>query len=167
MKISSITNSKQIQNITERRKEKDKTKENLRPIMPYYVISNNIYSSQYNVQKNQKPFLHKKKSSMNDINNMKDMNLNMKNSTKNTNKNNSTVSSYKFTKNNYNYNSKKYYKNEINYISLENSPSVKDKILSHSKNNLKNGNNNSKIKSKIIRKVLMIFFITKLKIVTH
>ena len=149
MKINSITNSKQIQNITERRKEKDKTKENLRPIMPYYVISNNIYSNQYNVQKNQKSFLHKKKSSMNDINNMKDMNLNLKNSTKNVNKNNSTVSSYKFTKNNYNYNSKKYYKNEINYISLENSPSVKDKILSHSKNNLKNGNNNSKIKNKI------------------
>jgi hypothetical protein len=88
MKINSITNSKQIQNITERRKEKDKTKENLRPIMPYYVISNNIYSNQYNVQKNQKSFLHKKKSSMNDINNMKDMNLNMKNTTKNVNKNN-------------------------------------------------------------------------------
>ena len=149
MKINSITNSKQIQNITERRKEKDKTKESLRPIMPYYVINNNIYSNQYNFQKNQKSFLHKKKSSMNDINNMKDMNLNLKNSTKNVNKNNSTVSSYKFTKNNYNYNSKKYYKNEINYISLENSPSVKDKILSHSKNNLKNGNNNSKIKNKI------------------
>ena len=100
MKINSITNSKQIQNITERRKEKDKTKENLRPIMPYYVINNNIYSNQYNFQKNQKSFLHKKKSSMNDINNMKDMKLNLKNSTKNVNKNNSTVSSYKFTKNN-------------------------------------------------------------------
>ena len=147
MKINSITNSKQIQNLTERRKEKDKNKDNLRPIMPYYVISNNIYSNQYNAQKNQKSFLNMKKGSMNDINNLKDINLNMKNSTKNSYKNNSTISSYKFSKNNHN--SKKYYKNEINYISLENSPSVKDKILSHSKNNLKNGNNFSKIKNKI------------------
>jgi len=151
MKISSITNSKQIQNMTERRKEKDKTKENIKPIMPYYVITNNIYSNQYNFQKNPKSFLHKKKSSMNDINTYKDkdINLNLKNSTKNVNKNNSTVSSYKFTKNNYI--SKKYYKNEINYISLENSSSVKDKILSNSKNKLNNinNNNNSKIKNKI------------------
>ena len=136
MKVNSITTSNQGSKLTDR--ERDKNKDKYQPIMPYYVISNRLYSSHYNSPKNPKSFLHKK----NYINNLKDINLNTKNNKKKIIKSNSTLSSY----NNFNYNqyskqniySTKHNKNEIN--STDHSPTIKDKILSKSKKNSKSGN---------------------------
>jgi hypothetical protein len=136
MKVNSITTSNQASKFTDR--EKDKNKDKFQPIMPYYIISNRLYSSHYNSPKNQKSFLHKK----NYISHLKDINVNTKNNNKKIIKSNSTLSSY----NNLNYNhyskqnlhSNKQNKNEIN--SIDQSPSIKDKILSKSKKHLKNDN---------------------------
>ena len=145
MKVNSVTNSNQLsKNIV---REKDKNKDKFQPIMPYYIINNRIYSSHYNSPKNPKSYLHKK----NYIHNLKDININTKTNNKKIIKNNSTLSSYNhFNYNHYskqNLNSNKYYKNEIN--SLDNSPTIKDKILSKSKKNFKSGNNKTKNKKKI------------------
>ena len=145
--LNSITNSKQVTNITDRQKDKIKDKENMKPIMPYYIINNRLYSSHYNSPKNHKSFLHKKKPTMNNINNPKDININIKNTSKNNIiKTNSSISSYYHFNYNYSHLSKKVYKNEMKLNSLDYSPSIKDKILSHSKNNLKN--NTLKISNK-------------------
>ena len=140
------TNSNQPSKIIDR--EKDKHKEKFKPIMPYYIMTNRIYSSHYNSPKNQKSLIQKK----NNINNLKDININTKNNQKKIAKSNSTLSSYNyFNGSNYskqNINSKKFYKNDININSVENSPTIKDRILSHSKNNTKNVNKN-KNKKKI------------------
>ena len=145
MKVNSITISKQATNITDRKR--DKEKEKFRPILPYYIINNRKYFSHYNSPKNQKAIIHKKKEI---INNFKDINIKTKNY-KNMIKNNSSSSSY----NNYNYNyskhninSKRFNKNEMNLNSCDYSPSIKDRILLNSKNNLKinstNGGNKAK-----------------------
>ena len=136
MKVNSIGNSNQISKITEREKPKEK----FQPILPYYIMNNHMYSSHYNSPKNPHTLIHKK----NNINNLKDININTKNNNKKFVKSNSTLSSYNyFNYNNYskqNLNNKKFLKNEINLNSVENSPTIKDKILSHSKNNFKTGN---------------------------
>ena len=145
MKVNSITISKQATNITDRKR--DKEKEKFRPILPYYIINNRKYFSHYNSPKNQKAIIHKKKEI---INNFKDINIKTKNY-KNMIKNNSSSSSY----NNFNYNyskhninSKRFNKNEMNLNSCDYSPSIKDRILLNSKNNLKinstNGGNKAK-----------------------
>ena len=145
MKVNN-TNSNQPSKIIDR--EKDNHKEKFQPIMPYYIMTNRIYSSHYNSPKNPKLIIQKK----NNINNLKDLNINTKNNQKKITKSNSTLSSYNyFNGSNYskqNINTKKIYKNDINLNSVENSPTIKDKILSHSKNNIKNGNKN-KNKKKI------------------
>ena len=136
MRVNSITTSNQASKFTDR--EKDKNKDKFQPIMPYYIITNRLYSSHYNSPMNQKSFLHKK----NYINHLKDINVNTKNNNKKIIKSNSTLTSY----NNLNYNhyskqnlySNKHNKNEIN--SFDQSPSIKDKILSKSKKHLKNDN---------------------------
>ena len=133
MKVNSIGNSNQISKITEREKPKEK----FQPILSYYIMNNHMYSSHYNSPKNPHTLIHKK----NNINNLKDININTKNNNKKFVKSNSTLSSYNyFNYNNYskqNLNNKKFLKNEINLNSVENSPTIKDKILSHSKNNFK------------------------------
>ena len=146
MKVRSNINNNPITKLTER--DKNKNKEKFQPIMPYYIITNRIYSSHYNSPKNPKSFLYKKTN----INNLKDININTKNNNnKKIIKSNSTLSSYiHFNCNSKkNLNNKKIYKNEINLNSEDNSPTIKDKILSNSKNNHKSGNNKNKNKKKI------------------
>ena len=150
MKVNSNIITNPISKLTER--DKYKNKEN-QPIIPYNIMTNRIYSSHYNSPKNPKSFLHKK----NNINNLKDINVNVitKDNKKNITKSNSTISSYNHfncnSKNNLN--NKKIFKNEINLNSEDNSPTIKDKILSsNSKNSHKNGNGknkNNKNKKKI------------------
>ena len=144
MKVNSIGNTNQISKITEKQKQKDK----FQPILPYFIMNNHMYSSHYNSPKNPHMLIHKK----NNINNLKDININTKNNNKKFTKSNSTLSSY----NHFNYNNskqnfggKKVCKNEINLYSVENSPTIKDKILCHSKHNFKTGNNKNKNKKKI------------------
>ena len=127
MKVNSITNSNQISKMTDR--EKDKPKDKCQPIMPYYIMTNRIYSSHYNSPKYPKNITNKKNN----------ININIKNKKKII-KSNSTLSSYNHLYNNNsknNLNSRKIIKNDINLNSVENSPSIKDKILSHSKKNFK------------------------------
>ena len=144
--MNPITTTNQGAKITDR--EKDKNKDKSQPILPYYIISNRLYSSHYNSPKNPKSFLHKK----NNINNLKDININSKNNNKKIIKSNSTLSSY----NNFNYNhyskhnlnaNKHHNKKEIN--SVEQSPTVKDKILNKSKKNSKSGHNHHNKNKKI------------------
>ena len=151
--LNSVTNSKQVTNVTDRQKDKEKEKEKFCPILPYYIINNHLYSSNYNSPKNPKTFHQKKNKIMNNTNNNY-INKNIKNISKNIIKNNSSLSSY----NHFNYynnhhhhsrhnlNSKKKFNNEIKIKSVDYSPSIKDKILSFSKNNHKTNNlkNNQK-----------------------
>ena len=143
MKVNSIENINQISKRTDR--EKGKNKDKFQPIMPYYIMTNRIYSSHYNSPKNPKNVLHKKSN----INHLNNININLKNNKKII-KNNSTLSSYNHLYNNnskHNLNSKKILKNDVNLNSAETSPTIKDKILSNSKNHFKSGggNKNKKI----------------------
>lgn len=89
MKVRSNINNNPITKLTER--DKNKNKEKFQPIIPYYIITNRIYSSHYNSPKNPKSFLYKKTN----INNLKDININTKNNNnKKIIKSNSTLSSY-------------------------------------------------------------------------
>ena len=143
MKVNSITNISQASKIIEGDKDKHKIKN--QPIMPYCVMTNRIYSSYHNSPKKIKQFLLKK----NNINKLKDININIKNKKKKTINNNSTLSSYnRFNFNNYSkqsLNLKKSLKNNMNLNSAESIPKTKGKILSDSKN--KSGNNKKKIKT--------------------
>ena len=148
MKVNSITNTNQISKKTDR--EKDKNKNKFQPIMPYYIMTNRIYSSHYNSPKNPINIPHKKNNNNININHLNNINLNIKNKKKII-KNNSTLSSYNHLYNNnskHNLNSKKNLKNDLNLNSADNSPSIKDKILSHSKNNFKSGGGIIKNKNK-------------------
>ena len=71
MKVNSITNSNQISKMTDR--EKDKPKDKCQPIMPYYIMTNRIYSSHYNSPKYPKNITNKKNN----------ININIKNKKKN------------------------------------------------------------------------------------
>ena len=73
MKVNSLANLSQTSKKIEGDKEKFKAKN--QPIMPYYIMTNRIYSNYDNSPKKIKELLTKK----NNINKLKDININIKN----------------------------------------------------------------------------------------
>ena len=162
MRINSIINSIPQSRLTDSDKEKDKDrekdKEKLRPILSYYIINNHIYSNNYNSQKNPnlKSLIPKKQEPIttSNIHNLNiNINTNATTSKKHLSKNNSTLSSYNNPFNN-NINNQIIIKPNLNlnYLkSLENSPTLKEKILCNSKENLNlnTGTNTKRYKKKM------------------